>query len=348
MARPTNAGLDYFPLDTDIDQDDKLALVEADFGIKGFGIVIKLLMKIYATSYYYEWGEKEQKLFSRRVNVDINYLSDVVNATFKWDVFNSDLYKKHGILTSRGVQKRYFEACVRRKEVEVAREYLLLSRNEIEKYKNIVYVNINPPSVDENVNIKPSSLDENVDAGTQSKVEESKVKESKGNNSNKSDDDVVVPPGNKAHEFYQQHFQIIENPITSQNIDFWIDDLSEELVIEAMSRAALALKGYPYAEGIMKNWDKAGIKTMDEVKVADIAFENSKKKPSYGGNPSIRKETLPDWAKEENQQVEEKPMSEEEKAAFMDRLKKIQSFDREKDMQIESTLHGFKVENKNS
>ena len=164
----------------------------------------------------------------------------------------------------------------------------------------------------------------------------------------KTEDDVVVPPGDKAHEFYQQHFQIIESPIVSQNIDFWIKDLNEELVIEAMSRAALDQKNYKYAEGIMKNWDKAGIKTMDEVRSADVAFENSKKKTTYGGNQSIRKETLPDWAKDENQTVKETPMSEEEKAAFQNRLKKIQSFDREKETQIESTLHGFKVENKKS
>lgn len=347
MARPTNAGLDYFPLDTDIDQDDKLALVEADFGIKGFGIVIKLLMKIYATSYYYKWGEKEQKLFSRRVNVDIDYLSDVVNATFKWEVFNSELYKEYGILTSRGVQKRYFEACVRRKEVEVSRNYLLLNRNEVEKYKNIVYVNINPASDAPNVNINSSSTIEDANTGTQSKVKESRVKESKENNSNKIDD-VAVPLGDKAHEFYQQHFQIIESPIVSQNIDFWIKDLNEELVIEAMSRAALDQKKYKYAEGIMKNWDKAGIKTMDEVRSADIAFENSKKKTSYGGNTSIRKETLPDWAKDENQTVIETPMSEEQKAEFRERLEKIQNFDREKESQIESSLHEFKFESKKS
>lgn len=182
--------------------------------------------------------------------------------------------------------------------------------------------------------------------GNESKVKESKVNKTKVNNNNESDD-VVVSPGPNAHEFYQNNFGI-ENSIISQNIDFWIDDLNEELVIEAMSRAALDKKGFRYAEGILKNWEKEGIKTMDEVKSADIAFENSKKKPSYGGNPSIRKETLPDWAKEENQQVVEKPMSEEEKAAFMERLKKIQSFDREKETQIESTLHGFKVENKRS
>ena len=321
MARPTNAGLDYFPLDTDIDQDDKLALVEADFGIKGFGIVIKLLMKIYATSYYYEWGEKEQKLFSRRVNVDINYLSAVVNATFKWGVFDTEIYESFVILTSRGVQKRYFEACTRRKEVEVSKDYLLLTDNEAEKYKNIVYVDINHRSPVPNVNINPSSLDENAYSGTQSKVKESKVKESKGNNSRSTTEkNTPATPNNlsdiNAHEFYQNNFGV-ESPTIMQSIEYWIEDLSEELVIEALRRAALDQKGYRYAEGIMKNWDKKGLKTLDEIKSEDVAFENSKSKPKYNGQ-ATRKETLPEWAQEGYEPPESKGSSwtQEDEEAF--------------------------------
>ncbi len=85
-----------------------------------------------------------------------------------------------------------------------------------------------------------------------------------------------VIPKVVAHDFYQNNFGV-ENSITMQNIDMWIDDLSEELVIEAMSRAALNQKGYRYAEGIMKNWDKKNIKTMQQVKSEDVAFENKKK-----------------------------------------------------------------------
>lgn len=79
MARPQKSGLDYFSLDVDMDQDDKIALIEAQHGIMGFAIVIKLLMKIYKNSYFYEWTEKEQLLFSNRVNVDINAVNVVIN-----------------------------------------------------------------------------------------------------------------------------------------------------------------------------------------------------------------------------------------------------------------------------
>nr|QRZ17783.1 DUF4373 domain-containing protein [Virgibacillus sp. AGTR] len=94
MARPTKEGLDYFPLDVDIDQDDKIALIEATHGLEGFGIIIKLLMKIYDNSYFYKWGEKEQLLFSRRVNVNINRVNDIINDCVKWGIFSKRLYEQ--------------------------------------------------------------------------------------------------------------------------------------------------------------------------------------------------------------------------------------------------------------
>ena len=34
MARPLKEGLDYFPLDVDVDQDDKVAIIEGMHGVE--------------------------------------------------------------------------------------------------------------------------------------------------------------------------------------------------------------------------------------------------------------------------------------------------------------------------
>uniref|UniRef100_UPI003CFD4451 Lin1244/Lin1753 domain-containing protein n=1 Tax=Caloranaerobacter sp. DY30410 TaxID=3238305 RepID=UPI003CFD4451 len=167
MARPQKEGLDYFPLDTDMDQDDKIALIEAKHGVIGFAIVIKLLMKIYRNSYFYQWTEKEQLLFSKRVNVDINQVNDIINDCLKWGLFDEEVYKKHQVLTSRGVQKRYLEAAARRKKVEVYEEYCLIDVND---YKNIVLVSINADNNE--VNVDKNTI-------KKSKVKKSKVKKRK-------------------------------------------------------------------------------------------------------------------------------------------------------------------------
>ena len=40
-----NNGINYFPLNVHLD--DKFELIEAEFGLKGFAIVVKLFQKIY-------------------------------------------------------------------------------------------------------------------------------------------------------------------------------------------------------------------------------------------------------------------------------------------------------------
>lgn len=166
MARPQKEGLDYFPLDVDIDQDDKIALIESQYGIEGFAVIIKLMMKIYKTSYFYEWTEREQLLFSKRVNVDINRVNVIINDCVKWELFDETMLKDYQILTSKGIQRRYLEAVGRRQKVEMFKEYLLLDEKIINVYKNLVIVNINPVNVDNMTTLIP-------------KVKESKVKESK-------------------------------------------------------------------------------------------------------------------------------------------------------------------------
>lgn len=185
MARPTKEGLDYFPLDVDMDQDDKVALIEAQHGVTGFAIVVKLLMKIYKNSYYYDWTEKEQLLFSRVINVDINTLNEVVNDCVKWGIFSEKMYDKYKILTSNGIQIRYLEAASRRQKVKISKEHLLISNPKINEYKNLVIdgINVDINSLSEEVNDDTNMSNHNINdnIGTQSKVKESKVKKSKEN-----------------------------------------------------------------------------------------------------------------------------------------------------------------------
>lgn len=134
MARPLQTGLNYFPLDVTFDQDDKISLIESGYGIEGFTVIVKLLMKIYSEGYSYHWGEKEVKLFSRRTGVAGSTVTDIVEAGLHWGLFSLPLFNDYGILTSRGIQKRYFEAASRRKDVPVILEHVLLSEQEIDDY----------------------------------------------------------------------------------------------------------------------------------------------------------------------------------------------------------------------
>ena len=48
------SGLEYFPLDVHLDE--KFELIEAEFGLTGFAVIVKLFQRIYGgQGYYCEW-----------------------------------------------------------------------------------------------------------------------------------------------------------------------------------------------------------------------------------------------------------------------------------------------------
>lgn len=126
MGRPTKTGLDYFPLDVELDT--KLKLIKAEFGILGFGIVIRLYQYIYGENgYYMEWSQDVALMFADNERLGVNVVSEVVAACLKRGIFNQHKYEEYGILTSRGIQKRYLEATSRRIDSKICDEYILLS-----------------------------------------------------------------------------------------------------------------------------------------------------------------------------------------------------------------------------
>jgi hypothetical protein len=115
-------GVDYFPLDVMLDE--KFDLIEAEFGLIGFAVVVKLYQRVYARGYYCEWTKEVALLFGRSVGLNRagsggNAVSEIVKAAVRRGIFDKDMFEKYHILTSRGIQKRYFEAVSRRKCVKV-------------------------------------------------------------------------------------------------------------------------------------------------------------------------------------------------------------------------------------
>jgi hypothetical protein len=168
MSRSIKQGLDYFPMDVEID--NKIEIIEAKHGVVGFGIIVKLFQKIYKEGYYLAWDEDTQLLLAKRINVDINLINVVINDCFHYNIFNQSLYDQYHILTSTGIQKRYFNATNRRKELFLCKKYIVVDINKINVDINWI----------------------NVDSSTQSKVKYSIVKKRIGKKSKvKSQEDSL-------------------------------------------------------------------------------------------------------------------------------------------------------------
>ena len=119
-------GIDCFPLCTNLN--DKVKLIEAEFGLTGFGVIVKLFQKIYGQQgYYVEFTREVALLFAKQIGVGGNVVLEIVNASIKQGIFDGSLYEKYRILTSESIQKRYFALVSRRKNVTVRDDFLLLS-----------------------------------------------------------------------------------------------------------------------------------------------------------------------------------------------------------------------------
>ena len=262
-----NNGINYFPLNVHLD--DKFELIEAEFGLKGFAIVVKLFQKIYGQQgYYCEWTEDVALLFGKNVGLGGDAVSEIVRAAIKRGIFDSELYDKYQILTSRGIQERYFEAVSRRKEIEVRKEYLLIKVDQI--YKNVRILN-------ENVNISSR----NVNISEQKKVEESKVKEKKV-----EERELPRLPA-RIVKLYENNIAPL-TPITLQGLDGWLNAMSEDVVEYAISEAVKNNKrNYKYIEAILRNHFNAGRTTLTEVQSAKRAYKGNENELSINRDDNL-------------------------------------------------------------
>lgn len=119
-------GLKTFPLSVDLD--DSVKLVEAEFGVKGFAIVIKLYQAIYSRGYYMKWDIDAQLLFIRDYclsEIGRGLVSEVVDCCIRRGVFEPTLYKEHNILTSKRIQETFLTATKRSIKVVMEEQYAL-------------------------------------------------------------------------------------------------------------------------------------------------------------------------------------------------------------------------------
>lgn len=106
MARPKKIGLEYFPLDCQMD--DKVEMLEAEHGLTGFAVYIKLLQHIYQTddaeldmSVVLRW-----KTLGKLLEMSVETLKAHVETMFAVSLFDRQAFDERQVLTSNGIQKR--------------------------------------------------------------------------------------------------------------------------------------------------------------------------------------------------------------------------------------------------
>ena len=94
MARPTKKGLDYFPFDVDFFEDEKIAAISGEFGLKGEIVAVKLLCAIYRNGYFILWSDMLRlKILRDLPGVSPDLLDKIVYRLVRWEFFDKALFE---------------------------------------------------------------------------------------------------------------------------------------------------------------------------------------------------------------------------------------------------------------
>ena len=268
MARPTKEGLDYFPLDVDVFEDEKIEAIAGEFGLKGEIAVIKLLCAIYKKGYFILWNDLTQATLLKRLpGVSKEMLNQIVNRLVKWGFFDKQLFDSVEVLTSENIQATYFEATKRRKSPKPT--------------KYVINANINTQDERVNDDINPQSK------GNKSKL--NKIKD--------YEEDMGV------YEFIQKSWGKPPTGILQGALGPWIREWGSEMILFAFQSAyenSVEMQGLKkYVDKILATWKPNNVSTLQEAVQAKEDWEAKKSQRTfYNSQPSrnvTRKEPIPKW-----------------------------------------------------
>lgn len=141
-GRPIKQGISYFPLDVSFFSDVKIRKIVKACGPNAGSVIICLLCNIYrGKGYYISWDEDLPFCIADEVGVSEGCVKEVLLKSVQVGFFDVDKYSAYGILTSAGIQKRFFEITKRRNETEVVPEFLInVDNNSINVCNNSINV----------------------------------------------------------------------------------------------------------------------------------------------------------------------------------------------------------------
>lgn len=160
MAGRPKQGIDYAGWSVDIfDGDKKIDKLLDAKGWKGFGIYFFLCQRAYKTNgYYYEWGYDDCATTARKMGGGINSgtVKETVDYCLQVDLFDKRLFDEWGVLTSRGIQRRFWAVLSERRSKTVYQGYWLLKSEEC---KGLVKVSLKSDVQPTNSNVQSANDD---------------------------------------------------------------------------------------------------------------------------------------------------------------------------------------------
>ena len=232
-GRPPKRGIDYAGWSVDIfDNDTKIDKLLDAHGWCGFGIYFYLCQRAYGgEGYFYRWGYDDCASTSRKMGGGIGSgtVRETVGYCLQIGLFDQELFDRWGILTSRGIQRRYWEVVKARDVRTVISDYWLLQDEEC---KGLIKLPLNTHLSEGNADFQTGKA--NFPAGNN---DFRSLKESKGKKSKEKE----IPRASRFEDFWsaypnQQRRHLAEKAYCDLILSGTVKE--EDLILAAQNYAA--------------------------------------------------------------------------------------------------------------
>lgn len=180
-GRPPKKGINYAGWSVDIfDNDTKIDKLLDAHGWDGFGIYFYLCQRAYGSEgYFYKWGYDDCASTSRKMGGGIGSgtVRETVGYCLQIGLFDKRLFDRWGVLTSRGIQRRYWEVVKARDVRAVISDYWLLQDDEC---RGLIKLPLNRDLSEGNTNFPAGNTDYQEGNANFPAIKESKVNKRKG------------------------------------------------------------------------------------------------------------------------------------------------------------------------
>lgn len=309
MGRIPRQGMLYFQLDVDFFQDMKIRKILRACGPQSISIVIWLLASIFRDKgYYVGWNSEIPFLIADDIGVSDGAVLETVKKAVHVGFFDAGMLDVHSILTSHGIQARFFEMAKRKTIVKYDSRYLL---TDISGYPNVV--DINPEN---SCNKKDDSCNKNNSCNNNSDICNEIYEDGLNNCYNNSDScnkktdscyknstkekKRIEDPATTTRicaqngygevvQCYQNNIRPICNEIERQRLYDMVEHYGKDVVMKAIERAVLrGGRTLSYINGILLSWEQHGY---DEE--AEYGNEDRTNTTRRRSNKSVRRENSP-------------------------------------------------------
>ena len=127
MARIHKEGIDYFPMDGDFLNNRKIRRLIREHGPEAIAVILAVFSATYSgKGYYLEWNEDVCFDLSEQTNTKTKTVQAIIVSAMHQQLFDTEVFKKEGVLTSERIQKQYLQCTQKRKNVALKEEYILV------------------------------------------------------------------------------------------------------------------------------------------------------------------------------------------------------------------------------